>query len=216
MAGKERAPRPTIYVVTAGSYSDYGIQAMFSTKELAQAYIDAALAIENAQDEDSWCGNTYWVRDANIEEWPLDEEVGASGFTYWAVGMMADDGSVVEGPRKGTEYGRPQSRVEQCGNKVPAYSNRPIIRVRSVKSKDHALKLAAEARQKWLREGAEVPKSAQEWLDSHGLADLRIDWPEGKPAPQVDYPSYRPQPTLAELMESYTQYRERLRERRGR
>lgn len=30
-----------IYIVTSGSYSDYGINAVFSTKELAQKYIDA-------------------------------------------------------------------------------------------------------------------------------------------------------------------------------
>lgn len=29
-----------IYVVTSGSYSDYGIDAIFSTKEMAQAFID--------------------------------------------------------------------------------------------------------------------------------------------------------------------------------
>ena len=31
-----------IYAVTSGSYSDYGIDAMFSTREKAQEYIDAA------------------------------------------------------------------------------------------------------------------------------------------------------------------------------
>ena len=31
----------TIYVVTSGSYSDYGIDAIFDTKELAQAFIDS-------------------------------------------------------------------------------------------------------------------------------------------------------------------------------
>jgi len=30
-----------IYVVTSGSYSDYGIDAIFDTKELAQAFIDS-------------------------------------------------------------------------------------------------------------------------------------------------------------------------------
>ena len=31
----------TIYVVTSGSYSDYGIDAIFDNKELAEQYIDA-------------------------------------------------------------------------------------------------------------------------------------------------------------------------------
>lgn len=32
----------TVYVVTSGSYSDYGINAIFSTEELANAYVNEA------------------------------------------------------------------------------------------------------------------------------------------------------------------------------
>ena len=133
--------KATVYVVTSGSYSDYGIRAIFSTQELAQAYIDKANAAE-----------TYWASDTTIEEWPLDGEAEAKLFTRWKVGMLLDDGSVKEGPCESQEFGHPESKIEQYGNTSPCYANRPIVRVVSVKSAQHALKMAAEARQKWLRE----------------------------------------------------------------
>lgn len=48
----------TVYVVTSGEYSDYGINAIFSTRELAQSFIDAFKA-------DKW-------HEMDIEEWDLD------------------------------------------------------------------------------------------------------------------------------------------------
>jgi len=45
----------TIYVVTSGEYSDYGIDAIFTSKELAQKFVDSF-------------NSGYF----NIEEWDLD------------------------------------------------------------------------------------------------------------------------------------------------
>jgi len=47
-----------IFIVTSGAYSDYGIDAVFSTEELAQKFID------------SFKQDNY--NDMYIEEWPLD------------------------------------------------------------------------------------------------------------------------------------------------
>jgi hypothetical protein len=47
----------TIYIVTSGEYSDYGIDAVFSTRELAEAYIK--------QFQDKW-------QTMGVEEWTLD------------------------------------------------------------------------------------------------------------------------------------------------
>lgn len=44
-----------IYIVTSGSYSDYGIDAVFSTKELAEIFV------------------SRFGEDMNIEEWDLDK-----------------------------------------------------------------------------------------------------------------------------------------------
>jgi len=49
----------TLYVVTSGSYSDYGIDAIFDSKELAQSFID------------SFKRGAYSEFN-EIEEWPLN------------------------------------------------------------------------------------------------------------------------------------------------
>lgn len=49
-----------IYVVTCGSYSSYGIEAIFSTRKLAQAFIDGIM-------------NPYDTM--RIEEWELDPHI---------------------------------------------------------------------------------------------------------------------------------------------
>lgn len=48
----------TMYVVTSGDYSDYGINAIFDTKELAEKYVG--------------CFNTGRWNEMRIEEWSLN------------------------------------------------------------------------------------------------------------------------------------------------
>ena len=52
--------RKIIYIVTSGEYSDYGINAVFSKKELAQNFITVTV------EPDDYIS-------FEIEEWPLDE-----------------------------------------------------------------------------------------------------------------------------------------------
>jgi hypothetical protein len=141
-----------VYVVTSGAYSEYGINAMFSTKSAAQEYIDKAKKIREKDGDDYNVGNVCWAGDASIEEWPLDGESAAKITRSWSVGMLLDDGSVKEGPYERQTFESPKkSFVDQFDVPVPAYNDRPIVRVVSYKSPDHALKLAAEKRQEWLR-----------------------------------------------------------------
>jgi len=49
----------TIYIITSGEYSDYGIRAVFTDKALADAYINMY-------------GNTGYYNDMSIEEWEAD------------------------------------------------------------------------------------------------------------------------------------------------
>ena len=49
-----------IYVVTSGSYSDYGIDAIFDSRELAQSFID------------SFDKSRGWTDFNDIEEWELN------------------------------------------------------------------------------------------------------------------------------------------------
>lgn len=50
----------TLYVVTSGSYSDYGIDAIFDSKELAQSFIN------------SFDTGKGWTDFNDIEEWQLN------------------------------------------------------------------------------------------------------------------------------------------------
>jgi len=53
----------TVYVVTSGTYSDYGVNAIFSSKQKAQAYIDTV----NNKTE-GW----QQLDEPRIEEWLMD------------------------------------------------------------------------------------------------------------------------------------------------
>ena len=52
----------TVYLVTRGDYSDYKVLAAFSTKDLAQSYIDVGGSSVQ-----------YYGNDANIEEYEMDQ-----------------------------------------------------------------------------------------------------------------------------------------------
>lgn len=140
-----------VFIITSGCYSDYGIRGVGSTKKQAQAAIDAAKAADE-----------YWAGDAGIEEWDVDELLSFRKQRVFQCGMLLDDGSVVE--RHGesedeeeqrTVFEKPfRGEVTQFNAKVPMYKDRAIVRTRSTVSIGHALKLAAEKRQEWLRKRA--------------------------------------------------------------
>lgn len=129
-----------IYLVTDGEYSDYSIYGAFSSREKAQQYIDA----RNAPD-------TCWrLSGANIEEWEIDEGLSERLHTRWRIGLALGNGEVVEPARSNESWGLPANGVEGISS-VPCHQNRGIVRAESVESAEHAMKLAVEARQKWLR-----------------------------------------------------------------
>ncbi len=66
-----------IYIVTSGEYSDYGINAVFSTKEKAVEYVEQH-------------GTDY-----NIEEYNLDEEVKKET-QLWRIDFFVEDGKLCE------------------------------------------------------------------------------------------------------------------------
>lgn len=105
--------REIVYVVTSGEYSDYGIRAIFSTRELADAYIAEC----NRHPREAWDeGETedadehLWGYDERIEEWPLDKMVGAKGAH---VVVIDEDGAVLES--KFSEATWPQSGPSRSG-----------------------------------------------------------------------------------------------------
>ena len=116
-----------VYVLTRGEYSDYGIEGVFSTKELAEKY---ARRIEKLQ------GAPH--KETDVEEWDLDPVdlapimhpyrawLGKGGRT--SVQYGAGDGSKVSVSRDGTVF-------------VPRILAR---------SKQHAARVASEKRAEFL------------------------------------------------------------------
>lgn len=81
-----------IYIVTSGEYSDYGIDAVFTTKEKAVEYVEQH-------------GTNY-----NVEEYVLDEEVERKT-QLWNVMFCVEDGELQEA--NPTSYNR-NKVVDTC------------------------------------------------------------------------------------------------------
>lgn len=130
-----------VYAVSSGSYSDYRVNGIFSTREKAEKFLGTCRASE-----------ACWNKDFNdIIEYTLDADLAQQDYVRYSVGIMCDTGEVKEGPRSKDYFGIPESKA-YISYKVPLYQGRDIARSESHKSAAHAMKVAVEARQKWLRE----------------------------------------------------------------
>jgi hypothetical protein len=146
---------PKIFVVTSGVYSDYGINAMFSTKELAEKYIDGQID----HDPESY----EKASDYNIEEWELDQDHQPQQWvTEYRVNIWLKDGAFVDASEsrcKQSENTRgyyftigEADSVEKTFSFGGKYTDPPGKSMGvSYKSTEHAMKLAVEGRQAWLR-----------------------------------------------------------------
>ena len=77
-----------VYAATSGSYSDYGIVAIFSTKEAAQLFMERH--------------PNQWNDWNDIEEYDLDPGVlqMRKGYSHWMV-QMEEDGSTISAEASG-------------------------------------------------------------------------------------------------------------------
>lgn len=128
-----------VYITTAGEYSDYRIDRVFSTREKAQAWIDKFtphLAAKYQQDHPD-----------SIEEFEIDEAAELWPREAWSAKIILSTGEINAGNSQITIiaglHDRGVSRVWPSANYAHAYS---------FESAEHAEKLAVETRQKWLRE----------------------------------------------------------------
>jgi hypothetical protein len=120
-----------VYVLTEGKFSDNHIIGIFSTREGA---------------EKVRAGSTD--TSVKVEEWTLDAVTDLEWGTVWHADIRLGDGLA-------------RQRYEEERFRHPAaadvrfyhdYANAPfIIEVRSPVSAEHALKVAVEKRQEWLR-----------------------------------------------------------------
>jgi hypothetical protein len=126
----------TIYVVTCGEYSDYGICALFSTHERARAYM--ALSPPNTFND--------------IEEYGLDpllEDIIDNRRSYVVRMELNGDNAHAEWIRMGTRspgvhYQKPWTQYG-TNTDMPA----SLITYVNARSPDHAIKIANERRVAW-------------------------------------------------------------------
>ena len=118
-----------VYVVTNGSYSEYAIEGIFSTRELAEAYVQKA-------------------KRGTIEEWVVDEQQDVIQRPYWQVNVALPSGeiSALNFREQPTAIVRPHQRADVYGERS---LNR--IKVLSYVSLEHARKVAVEKYQEYLR-----------------------------------------------------------------
>ncbi len=126
----------TIYAVSSGEYSDYSVLALFSTRELAQDYVDTILA-----------GKNYDT--PRIEEYELDPEVPSlrAGLSAWLIGMDRD-GNVLRAEQGSTDsrFRGPYFICGENGCGTMSGGERGIVFACVAKSVDHAIKIVNEWR----------------------------------------------------------------------
>jgi hypothetical protein len=135
----------TVYVVTSGSYSDFGINAMFSTREKAEEYMG---------------GHPDQFND--IQEYELDTEPPRLFGTCWMKALRLD-GSVYEFGSwnmilevdEECRQGERGKGWTTCFDGMHCAHDQGWFCGKSFVSDEHALKLAIEQRQKAQREHPE-------------------------------------------------------------
>jgi hypothetical protein len=144
-----------VYIVTQGSYSDYRIAAVHSTRELAEAHVARLTELTDPNEP-------------AFGEYEVDEPGSIPEVVpeYYATIFLAT-GELFDGHRPRPDYrwpGAASRKVAACGGggervwvNDGSYSQQPArIEVTSRVSQEHARKVAVERRQRWLRENKVV------------------------------------------------------------
>ena len=122
-----------VYVVTSGKYSDYEIEAVFSTRELADAHIALLFPSEGARED----------YNAQVQEWEVDGFAG-NVFRDGFCACFAPDGEITNlGSMR--VLARPEDR-SATPTEWPTG-----VTVCSLVSPEHAEELAIEKWQAWKR-----------------------------------------------------------------
>ena len=131
-----------VYAVTSGIYSDYGIEALFSSKEKAEEFMRL------------FPRRTPEYNDP--EEYVLNPDAVdhvKKGRSLWVV-TMSRDGSVSEAYKKGNDcwslYGPPEIVERKTGGRAPE----KVLRVMAwAKTEEQALKIANGQRARMIAKG---------------------------------------------------------------
>jgi hypothetical protein len=126
-----------VYLVTSGSGEDYGIEAVFYTREKAEKYV-----LEFDKTVDAY-GNS-----PRIEEWLLDEDENLIAKQYWKCLINVESGALEIPDYGGDVFDMVDLHIVATSN---ANNNFSFICVTSYISLEHAKGVAVEHRQARLR-----------------------------------------------------------------
>lgn len=124
---------PQVYVATQGSYSDYHVLGIFSTREKANEY---AAAFEGVP------GDKIEIETFDLDVLPLPVTHDA-----WSCHIKLNDGAISQ-ERSYKSLHLPGER----GSVYKCHTREPAAQATSFVSAEHCHKIAAEYRQRWLRE----------------------------------------------------------------
>jgi hypothetical protein len=119
-------PSTVCYAISSGSYSDYRVHAVFSSKEKAEAKLNL-------------------FADGEIEEFPFDPEMAEApaGMLPFACYSHKWDSAICEWVPCLQAFSADYDSVVCAGNKVSAWGGHITTYVWA-KDRDHAIKIAAE------------------------------------------------------------------------
>ena len=120
-------PSTVCYAISSGSYSDYKINAVFSSKEKAEAKLSL-------------------FADGKIEEFPFDPEMAEApaGMLPFACYNYKWDSAICGWVPCLQAFSVDYDSVVRAGNKVSAWVGTAITTYVWAKDRDHAIKIAAE------------------------------------------------------------------------
>ena len=128
-----------VYAVTCGIYSDYRVEAIFTTKDKAKEFMEY-IPSDDYND---------------IEEYelnPMSVDLVKQGYQLWIIHMRKDGTVEVIREYKLGPYGASEANKPNIWKrtKAPAFVNKPtcdvLIDIVWAKSKEHAIKIANEHR----------------------------------------------------------------------
>lgn len=125
----------TVFAVSSGCYSDYHIEAIFSSRENAQEYIDK-LNLTGTDDG--------YRRERDIETYPLDE-LAPNGRTFWqgSIKLNGDDGTAA--PAEDVTYYDLERLCVFTGATLPFATGVVLAH-----DEQHAIKVLNERRTAWI------------------------------------------------------------------
>lgn len=124
----------TVFIIGHGEYSNYQVDGVFSSKEKVNEFLARHVRPESALDE------SYDVREV-----VLDEELEKFHLPFYQCNLRISDGAIEYEQDRSPDWHRPDY------SEAFKFSDTAVIGY-SVISADHARKVAAEFRQKLLRE----------------------------------------------------------------